>query len=176
MTSFTKLTMISRPWSLQMFLHQLSWTPFEPLATTSDHLLTLKTIFLVAITSTRCASELVILHSDPLFLQFHPDQVTWYPDMTFLPKVVTINLLFYLPFPIFHHLIHLHSLDIKHALAFTSPGPLPSENPQDYLSALPIPPVEILYLLSFKMDSEYYKTSLWFGPCPITSTSCGTLN
>ena len=39
-------------------------------------------IFLVAITSARCASELAALRSDYLYLQFYPDKVKLFVDIS----------------------------------------------------------------------------------------------
>ena len=69
--------------SLQLVLNTRTRPPFEPMATTTFKLLSLKTLFLVAITSAKCASELAALRSDPPFLQFHPDKVTLYFDVLF---------------------------------------------------------------------------------------------
>lgn len=94
-------------------------------ATTSEQLLSLKTLFLVAITSVRRASELAALHVHPPFLQFHPLKVTLYLDVTFLPKVVTdfhvsqpIILQSYFPSSSMDTERCLHSLDVRRALAF----------------------------------------------------------
>ena len=76
-------------WSLILVLHWLSHPPFEPLATTSEYLLSLKTLFRIAITFARRASELAALRIDPPFLQFHSDKVTLFPDVSFLLKVVS---------------------------------------------------------------------------------------
>lgn len=111
-------------WSLQTVLHRLMQPPFEPMATTSEWLLTLKTAFLTDITSCRRVSELAALRVDPPYLKFHPDKVTLTVDVSFLPKVVS--------FP--HHTTYcspylfpspnsalersLHSLDAHHELAF----------------------------------------------------------
>ena len=51
--------------------------------------LILKAAFLVAMTSAKRASELAALLADPPFIQFHPDEVTLYFDVSFLPKVVS---------------------------------------------------------------------------------------
>lgn len=49
-------------WSLSVVLNQLTKPPFEPMATCSEKMFTLKTSFLVAITSARRALELAALH------------------------------------------------------------------------------------------------------------------
>lgn len=75
-------------WSL-LVLQRLMHSPFEPMATTSEWLLSLKTTFLVAIMSSRRASKLVVLRVDLPYLQFQPNKVTLFPDVSFMPKVVT---------------------------------------------------------------------------------------
>ncbi|KAJ7338911.1 hypothetical protein JRQ81_012813 [Phrynocephalus forsythii] len=76
-------------WSLSLVLQALQRLPFEPLATIDLRLLTLKTVFPVAIASACRASELCALRCDQPYLQFHRDRVVAYPDITFLPKVVS---------------------------------------------------------------------------------------
>ncbi|KAJ7322152.1 hypothetical protein JRQ81_018439 [Phrynocephalus forsythii] len=73
-------------WSLSLVLRAFQRPPFKPLATVNLRLLSLKTAFLVAIASARRASELCTLRCDPPYLQFYPDKVIAYPDITFLPK------------------------------------------------------------------------------------------
>ena len=96
-----------------------------PMATCGLKLLSLKTSFLVAITSAKWASELAALRSDPPFLQFHPDKVTLYFDVSFLPKVVSE---FHLSQPIILPTLFpslstplksmLHTLDVRRSLGF----------------------------------------------------------
>ena len=74
---------------LHTVLRHLSLSSFEPLAAATEHLLLFKVLFLVAVTSARRVSELAALHVDPPFLKFHPDNITLYPDVSFLPKVST---------------------------------------------------------------------------------------
>lgn len=67
-------------WSLQLVHKQLMKPPFEPIASSSDRLPSLA----------RRASEPAVLRVDPPpFLQFHPQKVTLFPDVSFLPKVVS---------------------------------------------------------------------------------------
>uniref|UniRef100_A0A803JIG1 Core-binding (CB) domain-containing protein n=1 Tax=Xenopus tropicalis TaxID=8364 RepID=A0A803JIG1_XENTR len=49
---------LSATWSLPLVLERLTLSPFEPLQTIPDMLLTLKTVFLVAVTSSRRVSDL----------------------------------------------------------------------------------------------------------------------
>ena len=62
--------------------------PFEPIVSSNFKLLSLKTSFLVAITSAKRASELAALRSDPPFIQFYLDKVTLFFDVS-LPKIVS---------------------------------------------------------------------------------------
>ena len=90
----------------------------------SEKLLSLKTAFLMAITSTRRVSELAALRSDFPYLQMHPDNVILYLDIAFLSKVVSdfhINQPIVLPtFPSPSMPLErkLHTLDVRRALAF----------------------------------------------------------
>ena len=112
-------------WSLNLVLNALMAPPFEPLATCSLKLLSLKVLFLVAITSARRASELAALRVDQPFLQFFNDKVILHTDVSFLPKVVSefhLNQPLILP-TFFSQPSNttermLHSLDVKRALSF----------------------------------------------------------
>ena len=106
-------------------LKAITEKPFEPLATTDIRLLTLKTAFLVAVTTARRASELCALRVDSPYLIFHKDKVTLHPDPSFMPKVITdfhINQDIYLPSffqsPSTELEKTLHTLDIRQAVAF----------------------------------------------------------
>ncbi|KAJ7332628.1 hypothetical protein JRQ81_014808 [Phrynocephalus forsythii] len=112
-------------WSLNLVLKHLTRPPFKPLATIPLHMLSVKLVFLLAITSARRSSELAALRSDPPFLQFHPEKVTLYPDMSFLPKVVShfhlsqpLVLPTYFPSPSMEVEKTLHTLDVQKALLF----------------------------------------------------------
>ncbi|KAJ7332170.1 hypothetical protein JRQ81_014350 [Phrynocephalus forsythii] len=112
-------------WSLNIVLQAHKGRPFEPMATAPLLLLSLKTCFLIAITSARRASELAALRMDPPFLQFYPDKVTLFPDITFLPKVVSefhinqpIILPTFFPAPTTDLERSLHLLDVRRALLF----------------------------------------------------------
>lgn len=61
----------------------------EPLVTTDLYLLTCKIAFLVAITLTRCTSELSAIHYNYCCLQFYPDKISLFIDVSFLPKVLS---------------------------------------------------------------------------------------
>ncbi|XP_078249919.1 uncharacterized protein LOC144589350 [Pogona vitticeps] len=112
-------------WSLNLVLRALMCPPFEPLATCSLKLLSLKVLFLVAITSARRASELAALRADQPFLQFFNDKVILHTDVSFLPKVVSefhLNQPLVLPTffsqPTNETERMLHSLDVRRALSF----------------------------------------------------------
>ncbi|XP_078250106.1 uncharacterized protein LOC144589410 [Pogona vitticeps] len=112
-------------WSLNLVLNALMRPPFEPLATCSLKLLSLKVLFLVAITSARRASELAALRADQPFLQFFNDKVILHTDVSFLPKVVSefhLNQPLILPTffsqPANETERMLHSLDVRRALSF----------------------------------------------------------
>jgi hypothetical protein len=77
------------PWNLEVVLSALKRPPFEPLNLASDKHLTWKTVFLVAITSARRAGELHALRHSPPYVIFGAENVTLYPDVSFLPKVNT---------------------------------------------------------------------------------------
>ena len=81
--------------------------------------------FLVAITSACRASELAALRADAPHIQFYPDKVVLYPDVSFLPKVISdfhvnqpliLPTLFPSPFSDIERM--LHSLDVCRTLAF----------------------------------------------------------
>ena len=107
-------------WSLQTVLHCLTRHPFELMASCDLKLLSFKTLFLVAITSARRASELAALRADSPYLQFFKDKVVLHPDVSFLPKVVSefhVNQPLILPtlFPDAVTAVErmLHSLDVR---------------------------------------------------------------
>ncbi|XP_078246058.1 uncharacterized protein LOC140704554 [Pogona vitticeps] len=112
-------------WSLTLVLNALMKHPFEPMSSCDLKFLSLKTLFLVAITSARRASELAALRSDSPYLQFYKDKVVLFPDISFLPKVVSE---FHLNQPISLPTLFsdpssdiermLHSLDVKRALSY----------------------------------------------------------
>ena len=77
------------PWSLELVLAALAKAPFEPLNTISLKLLTWKTVFLLAISSARRASELHALRIDEPYMSWNASGVTLFPDLAFLPKVAS---------------------------------------------------------------------------------------
>lgn len=171
-------------WSLHLVLQRLMSPPFEPLATTSDWLLSLKTTFLIAVTLARLACELVALRVDQPYLQFHPDKVTLFPDVSFLPKVVTD---FHLNQPSFsrHCFLLLQTiwkdpctpLMSGEPSPSTSQGPLPLARPKGFLLWYMARPRVLLYLHRhslkelFTVSNLYtlWHTSLflpWYQPIP----------
>lgn len=112
-------------WDLHLVLKALMGPSFEPLATVPIRFLTLKSIFLVAITSARRVSELGSLSTNPNLCLFQEDRIILRLDPSFMPKVNSI----------FHRLQELvlptlclnpssakerawHSLDVKRVLSF----------------------------------------------------------
>ena len=75
------------PWNLELVLTSLTKAPYEPIATAPMKFLTLKTVFLLAITSARRASEIHALRCDEPYTTFTATGVTLHPDIQFLPKV-----------------------------------------------------------------------------------------
>ncbi|XP_068115737.1 uncharacterized protein [Hyperolius riggenbachi] len=76
-------------WDLNTVLQGLCESPFEPLTEISDKFLTLKTAFLLAITSARRISELQSLSIKEPYCIISEDRITLRPDAAFLPKVVS---------------------------------------------------------------------------------------
>ena len=74
-------------WSLELVLKRLKLFPFHPAASADLKHLTLKAVFLVAITSARRASELHAIRSDTL--QFSSTGVSAFTDPRFVPKVAS---------------------------------------------------------------------------------------
>ena len=72
-------------WELDWVLSALKEPPYFPLETASLKELTLRTVFLVALTSARRASEIHAIQSDTL--QFHSTGVSAFLNPAFIPKV-----------------------------------------------------------------------------------------
>lgn len=77
------------PWDLTLVLNALTKEPFEPIGDIPIKMLTLKTVFLVAITSARRVGELSALVHNPPYTQILDDRVILRVDPAFLPKVVS---------------------------------------------------------------------------------------
>ncbi|XP_070602642.1 uncharacterized protein [Erythrolamprus reginae] len=73
-------------WDLTWVLKALTKPPFEPLRSIPIRLLSIKTAFLVAVTSARRVSELSALSVRPDLCVFYPDRVVLRLDPTFVPK------------------------------------------------------------------------------------------
>ncbi|XP_056090764.1 polyunsaturated fatty acid 5-lipoxygenase-like [Rhinichthys klamathensis goyatoka] len=78
-------------WDLQMVLNSLRLPPYEPLEQADIKSLSMKTAFLLAITSTRRVGELHALSVSPQCLRWGPEynQVTLWPNPAFRPKVLS---------------------------------------------------------------------------------------
>lgn len=77
------------PWDLSLVLQGLSRTLFEPLSTTLMRHLTLKMVFLLAITTARRVGDLQMLSVKDPYLTILPHRVVFRPDPLYLPKVAT---------------------------------------------------------------------------------------
>lgn len=78
-------------WDLSVVLQALTKEPFEPLQRISLRNLTLKTLFLVAITSARRIGELHALSVKRPFLTIYTDRIVLKTDPGFLPKVASAH-------------------------------------------------------------------------------------
>ncbi|KAM9325375.1 uncharacterized protein PAF06_001534 [Gastrophryne carolinensis] len=76
-------------WDLNLVLSALQGPPFEPIHEAALAVLTLKVVFLVAITSVRRVSELAALSIQPPYFERHRDKVVFRFKPDFLPKVVS---------------------------------------------------------------------------------------
>ena len=76
-------------WDLATVLEGLVDTPFEPIESASDKLLTLKMVFLMAITSLKRIGDMQALSISPSCLDFAPGmvKVILHPHPDYLPKV-----------------------------------------------------------------------------------------
>lgn len=123
---FPHRTQPAQPWDRELVLNTLTQKPFEPLATCDFRTLTMKVLFLTAITSARRVGELAALSALPPYTLFIDQGVILRPQPTFLPKV---NSKFHINEPIvlptFYPKPHisaeqarLHTLDARRTLAF----------------------------------------------------------
>ena len=76
-------------WDLPLVLKALTSHPFEPLHSVDLKFLTLKVVFLIAITSARRIGELGALMAREPFVSFFEDGVILRPDHSFVPKVAS---------------------------------------------------------------------------------------
>ncbi|KAE8585826.1 hypothetical protein XENTR_v10021466 [Xenopus tropicalis] len=79
----------SPPWDLPLVLQALSAAPFEPIDQIPLWWLSLKTVFLVAVTSARRVGELQALSVDQPYTIFHEEKVVLRTVPSFLPKVLS---------------------------------------------------------------------------------------
>lgn len=112
-------------WRLNLVLQALCCPPFESLATCTIKVFSLKTLFLVAVTSTRRVSELRALSVNRNLCIFNADSVILRPDPVFIPKVNThfhraqdIIIPSFCPDPKTPRERELHYLDVHRALSF----------------------------------------------------------
>ncbi|XP_068101601.1 uncharacterized protein [Hyperolius riggenbachi] len=78
------------PWDLSLVLNCLTVSPFEPLDSISLKWLTLKTAFLVAITSARRVGDIQALSIKDPYMTIFPDRIVFKTDPTYLPKVSSL--------------------------------------------------------------------------------------
>ncbi|XP_078500130.1 uncharacterized protein LOC144755257 [Lissotriton helveticus] len=110
-------------WNLNIVLTELMKAPFEPMHKATLQMLTLKTAFLVAITSLRRVSELQALTLQEPYIQIHNDRVVMRTDPHFMPKVVskfhinqTIQIPSFFQKPTTKAERALHTLDVRRAV------------------------------------------------------------
>ncbi len=77
------------PWDLAVVLEALCKPPFEPIEEVSEHLITLKMVLLLAISSLKRVGDLQALSVAPSFLDFAPGlaKAFLYPFAGYIPKV-----------------------------------------------------------------------------------------
>lgn len=78
-------------WDLSVVLQALTKEPFEPINLASLKFITLKTVFLVAVTTARRVSELQALSIREPFFSIFSDRIVLKTDPNFLPKVASIQ-------------------------------------------------------------------------------------
>lgn len=110
-------------WDLNKVLTALKASPFEPLRMVSLRFLSFKVMFLVAITSARCISELAALSTRADLCIFYQDRVVLRLDLAFIPKVNSlfhraqeIVLLNFCPSPVHRLERSWHTLDVRRTL------------------------------------------------------------
>ncbi len=81
------------PWDLAVVLEALCRPPFEPIEEISDRHLTLKTVFLLAISSLKRVGDLQALFVAPTHLDFAPGMAKafLYPRAGYVPKVPSVT-------------------------------------------------------------------------------------
>ena len=76
-------------WDLSIMLKAVIREPFEPISEASLRLITLKTVFLIAMTTARSLSELQALSIREPYMQVLEDRVILRTDQSFVPKVAS---------------------------------------------------------------------------------------
>lgn len=111
------------PWDLNLVLSALTSSPFEPLQDCSIRNLTLKTTFLLAITSARRVGEIQAFSCKPPYLSVLDDRIILRLHPTFLPKVVSnfhrqqeIILPSFCPNPSSDKEKEFHALDVRRCI------------------------------------------------------------
>ncbi len=81
------------PWDLAVVLDALCRPPFEPIEEITDRHLTLKTVFLLAISSLKRVGDLQALSVAPTHLDFAPGMAKafLYPRAGYVPKVPSVT-------------------------------------------------------------------------------------
>ncbi|XP_071991361.1 uncharacterized protein [Engystomops pustulosus] len=79
----------SSAWDLTLVLNALMKEPFEPIDSSSVKNLTLKTVFLIAITSARRLGELQAISIREPYMKILDDRIVLMLDPNFVPKVVS---------------------------------------------------------------------------------------
>ncbi|XP_071975450.1 uncharacterized protein [Engystomops pustulosus] len=79
----------SSAWDLTLVLNALMKEPFEPIDSSSIKNLTLKTVFLIAITSARRLGELQAISIREPYMKILDDRIVLMLDPNFVPKVVS---------------------------------------------------------------------------------------
>ncbi|XP_077343459.1 uncharacterized protein LOC143988068 [Lithobates pipiens] len=110
-------------WDLSLVLQSLTGPPFEPLKECFLRELTLKTVFLVAVTTARRVSEMEALSVRAPFCVILPDRIVLKTDPAFLPKVASsfhrsqeIVLPSFCPNPSGEKELRFHYLDVRRCI------------------------------------------------------------
>lgn len=138
-------------WDLSVVLNGLCGHPFEPLEHVQLKFLSLKVVFLLAITSAKRVSELQAFSSEEPYTTFLPDKVLLRFLPTFLPKVPTRT-------------------NINQVVALPSFYPEPSSEEERRLHTLDVPRCLRLYL---ERTSEFRRSEILFLQYSGKNRGCG---
>lgn len=119
-TPFTQIRIPTPLWDPNLVLNHHMKQRFEPLAMCSLLHLSMKTAFLVAITSVQGIGEMGALMGDPPFNLFSKDKISLWPHPKFWSHMSSVHLLVFFS-PKSHQPTHesaFHTLYVKGALAF----------------------------------------------------------